>query len=51
MNGGIHVKRPYEKPELEITQFQVEDITCNILSIQDQGGADWMIFEDLYLKN
>ncbi|MDD4239603.1 MAG: hypothetical protein PHT62_13790 [Desulfotomaculaceae bacterium] len=39
------MKKPYEKPELEITEFDVEDITCNGLSAPDQG-ADWLIFED-----
>jgi len=40
------VKKPYEKPELEITEFKVEDITCNGASGIDQNGADWLIFED-----
>ena len=45
---GIHVKKPYEKPELKITEFNVEDITCNGASGPTQNGADWLIFEDLY---
>jgi hypothetical protein len=40
------VKKLYEKPELEITEFKVDDITCNGESVMEQEGADWLIFED-----
>ena len=32
-------KKPYQKPEIEITQFEIEDITCSGLNGGD--GADW----------
>lgn len=40
------MKKPYEKPELEITEFEVKDITCYGSSEADQMGADWLIFEE-----
>jgi hypothetical protein len=38
------MKKPYEKPELEITIFKVEDITCYGESVMEQEGADWLYF-------
>lgn len=35
------MKKPYEKPEIEITEFAVEDITCSggdTGDIPDGGG-------------
>ena len=45
----MHLKKPYEKPELEINEFALEDITCTGSSAMDVEGADWLLFEDLFL--
>lgn len=34
-----NLKKTYEKPEIEITEFELEDITCS--SIQP-FGATWL---------
>lgn len=31
------MKKAYEKPEIEITQFEIEDITCSSITL----GASW----------
>jgi hypothetical protein len=36
------MKKIYEKPEIEIVEFDSEDTICNA-SIMDYG-ADWLIF-------
>jgi hypothetical protein len=33
-----NLKKVYEKPEIEVTEFEIEDITCSSIT----HGADWL---------
>ena len=42
------MKKEYEKPEIEITEFEVEDIIAYGLSVRDDGTGDELGWGDIY---
>ncbi|HOJ10323.1 MAG TPA: hypothetical protein PK733_06990 [Clostridiales bacterium] len=35
-------KKPYEKPEIEITEFEIEDITCSTPGMPGIYGGSFL---------